>query len=156
MDLSSPTLRKTPKGPELRGRNPSDSDPFNVSGRQDSNLRPLGPERASEASELSMGVQVLAITQGLEGRLDASTRVGRAGTLGRVPPVSPTFPRGLRAAHPQPESLLRVRDVADRLRVSRATVYALCARGELPHLRVSNAIRLRLEDLEAFIRRGRP
>jgi excisionase family DNA binding protein len=35
-----------------------------------------------------------------------------------------------------------------------ATVYALCERGELPHLRVSNAIRLRVEDLEAFIRRG--
>ncbi len=39
-----PTSPKTPKGPESRGRNPSDSDPFNVSGRQDSNLRPLGPE----------------------------------------------------------------------------------------------------------------
>ena len=39
-----PTRPKTPKGPEMRGRNPSDSDPFNVSGRQDSNLRPLGPE----------------------------------------------------------------------------------------------------------------
>jgi excisionase family DNA binding protein len=58
-------------------------------------------------------------------------------------------------AHPPPESLLSVRDVADRLRVSRATVYALCDRGALPHLRVSNAIRLRGEDLEAFIRRGR-
>jgi Phage integrase family len=40
----SPTFRTTPKGPESRGRNPSDSDPVNVSGRQDSNLRPLGPE----------------------------------------------------------------------------------------------------------------
>jgi integrase len=40
----SPTSEKTPKGPESRGRNPSDSDPFSVSGRQDSNLRPLGPE----------------------------------------------------------------------------------------------------------------
>jgi integrase len=39
-----PTPGETPKGPESRGRNPSDSDPFSVSGRQDSNLRPLGPE----------------------------------------------------------------------------------------------------------------
>jgi len=39
-----PTSTKTPKGPESRGRSPSDSDPFSVSGRQDSNLRPLGPE----------------------------------------------------------------------------------------------------------------
>ena len=40
----SPTSRKTSKGPELPGRNPSISDPFTQSGRQDSNLRPLGPE----------------------------------------------------------------------------------------------------------------
>jgi len=38
--------------------------------------------------------------------------------------------------------------------VSTATVYALCERGELPHVRVSNAIRLRVEDLEDLIRRG--
>ncbi len=40
----SPISKKTSKGPESRGGNPSDSDPFSVSGRQDSNLRPLGPE----------------------------------------------------------------------------------------------------------------
>jgi hypothetical protein len=43
----SPTPQRTPKGPELRGGNPGDSDPFSVSGRQDSNLRPLGPEPSS-------------------------------------------------------------------------------------------------------------
>ena len=40
----SPTPSRTPKGPEQPRRNLSDSDPFSVSGRQDSNLRPLGPE----------------------------------------------------------------------------------------------------------------
>ena len=40
----SPTFRKTPKGPELPSGFLSDSDPFSVSGRQDSNQRPLGPE----------------------------------------------------------------------------------------------------------------
>jgi hypothetical protein len=40
----SPTFRKTPKGPEQPRGFLSDSDPFSVSGRQDSNLRPLGPE----------------------------------------------------------------------------------------------------------------
>jgi hypothetical protein len=39
-----PTRPKTSKGPERRGKNPSISDPFTQSGRQDSNLRPLGPE----------------------------------------------------------------------------------------------------------------
>jgi excisionase family DNA binding protein len=47
--------------------------------------------------------------------------------------------------------LLTVRDVAERLAVCTATVYALCERGELRHLRVSNAIRILLGDLEAFI-----
>ncbi len=41
-------------------------------------------------------------------------------------------------------------------RAPSAGVYALCDRGELPHLRVSNAIRLRVEDLEGFTRRGPP
>ena len=52
--------------------------------------------------------------------------------------------------------LFTVRQVADRLGVSAATVYSLCNRDELPHLRVSNAIRVRPEDLETFIRRRAP
>ena len=150
----SPTFRKTQKGPEQPRRILSDSDPFVVSGRQDSNLRPLGPEGAPGFSDLSTGVQVLATTQGSEGRLDASTRRERSGTLGRVPPVSPNSRRGLRVALPEPEQLLTVRETAGRLRVSTATVYALCDRGELPYLRVSNAIRIQQEDLEAFIAHG--
>jgi excisionase family DNA binding protein len=50
------------------------------------------------------------------------------------------------------EPLLSVRDVAAKLHVSTATVYGLCDRGELVHLRVSGAIRVRPEVLEAFIR----
>jgi excisionase family DNA binding protein len=48
---------------------------------------------------------------------------------------------------------LTVREVAARLRVSPVTVYALCAGGKLPHTRVSNSVRIALEDLEAFLRR---
>jgi excisionase family DNA binding protein len=44
--------------------------------------------------------------------------------------------------------------VADRLGVSAATVYKLCARGELPHVRISNTIRIAPADLEAFIVNG--
>jgi excisionase family DNA binding protein len=54
----------------------------------------------------------------------------------------------------QPEGLLTVRETAELLRVSTATVYGLCERGELPHVRVSNAIRLRPQDVETFVRRG--
>ena len=43
--------------------------------------------------------------------------------------------------------LLTVREVAERLAVSTATVYSLCERGELPHVRISNAIRIAPADL---------
>jgi excisionase family DNA binding protein len=50
--------------------------------------------------------------------------------------------------------LLTVREVATLLRVSTATIYALAARQELPHVRVSNALRFRHEDLETYTGRG--
>jgi excisionase family DNA binding protein len=46
---------------------------------------------------------------------------------------------------------LTVREVAERLAVSTATVYALCERGEIRHVPVSNAIRIPPDNLEAFI-----
>jgi len=47
--------------------------------------------------------------------------------------------------------LLTVREVAKRLRVSTATVYALCRAGELEHHRVSNAIRISERALFAYL-----
>ncbi len=41
-----------------------------------------------------------------------------------------------------PGRLLTVREAARLLRVSTATVYKLCARGELAHVRVLNVIRI--------------
>jgi len=38
-----------------------------------------------------------------------------------------------------PERMLRVREAARLLRVSTATIYKLCARGDLAHARVLNA-----------------
>jgi excisionase family DNA binding protein len=52
-----------------------------------------------------------------------------------------------------PAPLLTVREVATLLRVSPATIYALAARQELPHVRVSNALRFRPEDVGAFLGR---
>ena len=44
---------------------------------------------------------------------------------------------------------------ADHLGVSRATVYRLCARSEIPHLRVGSSLRLLLADVIASLaRRG--
>ncbi len=39
-------------------------------------------------------------------------------------------------------SVLTVREIAARLRISTATVYAMCRSGELEHFRVSHAIRI--------------
>ncbi len=39
--------------------------------------------------------------------------------------------------------------------MSTFTIYALCERSELPHVRVSNAIRIAPTDLAAFIARAR-
>jgi excisionase family DNA binding protein len=47
--------------------------------------------------------------------------------------------------------LLTVREVAERLAVCTATVYTLCERGEVQHLRVLNALRIHPNDPEAFI-----
>jgi excisionase family DNA binding protein len=50
--------------------------------------------------------------------------------------------------------LLSVRDVASRLGVSTATVYKLCASGELAHVRVSNAIRIAQDAVERYTTRA--
>jgi excisionase family DNA binding protein len=50
-----------------------------------------------------------------------------------------------------PGRLLTVREVAARLAVCTATVYALCERGELRHVRVASAIRIHPADVETLI-----
>jgi excisionase family DNA binding protein len=55
---------------------------------------------------------------------------------------------------PEPVSgdrLFTVREVAALLNVCRDTVYQLCARGELPHIRVLNAIRIAPANLAQFM-----
>ena len=53
-------------------------------------------------------------------------------------------------------SLLSVRQVAKLLGVCPATVYRLCERGEIPHYRVLNAIRVDPGDLKNFLAGARP
>jgi len=48
-------------------------------------------------------------------------------------------------------ALLDANEVATRLGVCRDTVYELCKRGELRHVRVLNAIRVHPADLAAFL-----
>ena len=54
-------------------------------------------------------------------------------------------------------TLLTAKQVADRLNVRPSTVYALCRRGEIPHIRVTQGSRRALirfdpEEIEEFLR----
>jgi excisionase family DNA binding protein len=111
-----------------------------VSGRQDSNLRPLGPEGSPPGSDTvgssPVPTDVPETTRAGGSRRSDTDRLGRQG-----PAASGTIQaqRTLGTAR-----LLTIREVADRLRVSRATVYRLVAEGRIPAVRVSSgAIRVR-------------
>ena len=55
----------------------------------------------------------------------------------------------------QAVALLSVAEVARRLGVSTASVYGLCRRNELPHVRILGALRVAPADLDSFILRRR-
>jgi excisionase family DNA binding protein len=50
--------------------------------------------------------------------------------------------------------LLTVPELSERLKVYRATVDRIVERGKLRAVRMSNAIRVRREDLDAFLKDG--
>ena len=47
--------------------------------------------------------------------------------------------------------LLKTDEVADILQVSRSFAYQLMKRGEIPSVRIGNAVRVRPEDLQRYI-----
>ena len=86
----------------------------------------------------------------------ASAEPRRARLAGFEQPLGPTWVQASRSAPALRRvqggagRLLSAREVAERLGVSTRTVYELCARGELVHVRILNAIRVAPVDLEAF------
>ena len=50
------------------------------------------------------------------------------------------------------EYLLKGGEVAEILKVSRSFVYLLMKRGDIPTVRIGNAVRVRAKDLERYIR----
>ena len=114
------------------------------SGRQDLNLRPLGPEISGAGSHRVARTPTAAQVAG-------STR---AGSSSRSYPVASDRPSSIGSctfSAQNPESVpqfLTVREVAERLRVCRATVYRMVDEGRLPAVRVSSgAVRIRAEAL---------
>jgi excisionase family DNA binding protein len=50
------------------------------------------------------------------------------------------------------DELLNVKEIAAALKVCTATVYKIVDRGELPHMRVLNSVRVRRADLAAYMK----
>jgi excisionase family DNA binding protein len=53
------------------------------------------------------------------------------------------------------EQLLKAGDIARILNISKAMVYRLIQRGEIPVVRISHAVRVRFSDLEDYIKQCR-
>ena len=53
------------------------------------------------------------------------------------------------------EELLKPADVADILKISRATAYRMLKQGEIPTMRIGSLVRVRKSDLDQFIRETR-
>jgi excisionase family DNA binding protein len=91
---------------------------------------PVAPVSRSFTAGLLPRFPVDALARRAESPID-----GRSGDGNADRPPLAAVPRA-------PERYLTVREVAERLRVSTATVYAAVRRSEIPHVRVSNAIRI--------------
>jgi excisionase family DNA binding protein len=104
--------------------------------------------REVQPSQLSTGVSKNFTTRLLP-------KIGTGFAPGTAPKVATTpTTADLVALHGGRDQLLSVADVAERLGVCAATVYRLCELGELPHVRIVNSIRLRRQDLDAFVARS--
>ena len=71
--------------------------------------------------------------------------------------MKPILDRGLEGDQILPDSkrLLKAKEVADILQVSRSMAYRMMQRGEIPTIRVGSAVRERGSDLEEFIKKGK-
>lgn len=56
---------------------------------------------------------------------------------------------------PDSKKILKAKEVADILQVSRSMAYHMMQRGELPTIRVGSAVSVRGSDLEEFIKQGK-
>jgi excisionase family DNA binding protein len=81
-------------------------------------------------------------------------KVSRSGrTHGDPPDAYRTTPFGAPVARPSERVFLTPAEVATRLKVSRATVYALIERGDLVARHVGLGLRIAVGELEAFLDR---
>jgi excisionase family DNA binding protein len=134
-------VRRAPSGND-EGRDPpvsrAESRP-SESGRQDLNLRPLGPEGSTRGSDtFGSGPPASDVSETTRGRRRSRSDTDRLRRPGMA--ASVTFQSRRTSGTCR---LLTVPEVAERLRVCRATVYRLVAEGRIPAVRISSgAIRV--------------
>lgn len=146
-----------------------------LSGREDLNLRPAGPETAWAPSQTVRILRKSARRLPTE-RVGQSSRPSHSQRKPKVllpicypTPAGPAAQRAsggerrapiasvaptladLRVLWGGRDRPLRVAEVAEHLGVCNASVYRLCERGELPHVWIVNSIRIRPSDLGAFL-----
>jgi excisionase family DNA binding protein len=118
---------------------PSKISGLDVSGRQDLNLRPLGPEGATPGSDtVGSGPAASDVPQTTGGRRSRRSDTDPFRRSGLTASVTFQSQRTLGTCRP-----LTVAEVAEQLRVCRATVYRLVAEGRIQAVRISSgAIRV--------------
>jgi excisionase family DNA binding protein len=153
IDSASPLSGTPQKAPGL-GDFSRESEGVKWPGRQDSNLRPLGPELPEGAmSPVHTGLDEVTNLRDSSGSGEsvASTDSQRdAENARRLSPLSPPL-SGFVSGRKQ---WLSVDQVAVLLEVSRATVYRLVQDRRLGHVRISNAVKVHVEQLRAFVRQN--
>ena len=68
-----------------------------------------------------------------------------------MPPIIPSFVQELKMFE---ATLLTAKDVAQILRISKALAYRLVTDGQLPAVKFGRTVRVRQEDLQAFVTRN--
>ncbi len=119
---------------------------FHQSGRQDLNLRPLGPESSQGASD--------GFAQGPSPSHPPETTEG--GAPRPPPPVDRISTETTKRGAPVVRNFLKVREVATALSVCRATVYRLLDEGRLERYWVGTSIRVPAESLAAYLQASGP
>ena len=98
------------------------------------------------ASQFGKAIQLLLVWVRQELLVPSQTR-----TVKSVSEIDRVYHQNLS----YPEKLLKAKEVAEILQVSRSQAYRLMSQGEIPTVHVGNSVRVRRGDLEIFIKKGK-